>query len=241
MKIKTAITNFKQDKEFIRGQDLEELIKNKSFVESIFLILKGELPSDNETKMMNALFTAAIDHGPGTASAQTARITVSAKNSMHTSLAAGILAMGDRHGSAIEGAAKFFQENFDCDDVESLVKDLKEKKIRIPGYGHPFLEYDNRVDVLFEVAKETGFYGKHSELAEKVRDVLNSVSSKKLPLNVDGVMGAIISDMGFDWKLGKGFFIIARVPGLVAHIYEEIVDDVGVRRMDQGDIEYKGK
>lgn len=238
MKYKTSITNIKDGKEIIRGHDMKDLIENKSFVEAIYLISKGELPNEKETKMLNAMFVAAIDHGPGTASAQTARITASAKNSVHTSLAAGILAMGERHGGATEGAAKFFQENKDEKDVESLVKDLKEKKVRIPGYGHAVLEVDERSTILFEIAKELGIYGAHCELAEKVHEVLNNISSKKLPLNIDGAIGAIISDMGFDWHVAKSFFIIARVPGLLAHIYEEDTNNEGLRRLSEDEIEY---
>lgn len=239
---KTSITNIKDGEEYIRGEKLEQLIREKSFIETIFLLLKGKMPTENEAKMLNAMFVAAIDHGPGTASAQVARIVASAKNSMHTSLAAGILAMGERHGSAIEGAAAFFQNEVQSSKfkAQSLVKELKEKKIRIPGYGHPFLEHDKRSDTLFALAKELGIYGEHCEFAESIHKELNAISSKTLALNIDGAMGAIISDMGFDWKLGKAFFIIARVPGLLAHIYEEQTNDVGIRRLSQDDIEYIG-
>ena len=34
--------------------------------------------------------------------------------------------------------------------------------------------------------------------------------------------GKRVGMVGFDWRLGKGFFIIGRVPGLVAHVYEEL-------------------
>jgi citrate synthase len=34
--------------------------------------------------------------------------------------------------------------------------------------------------------------------------------------------------------------MIARVPGLVAHIYEETVSDEGIRRLEEGEIEYVG-
>lgn len=241
MKYKTSITDIKNGKESIRGHKLEKLIKEKSFVEAIFLILKGKLPKENETKMLNAMLTAAIDHGPGTASAQVARITASAKNSMHTSLAAGILAMGERHGSAIEGAAKFYQENVGTKDIAGKIKRLKDQKIKLAGYGHPILDHDERSDVLFDLAKKFKIYGKHCEFAQKVHKELNNISSKKLALNIDGAMGAIISDMGFDWRMAKGFFIIARVPGLIAHIYEEQMNDKGIRRLDQKEIEYIGK
>ena len=82
MKQKTSITNISDNKETVRGYDLSELIKNKSFVETIFLVLKGNLPSVNEAKMLNALFTAAIDHGVGTASTIASRTAASSGNSL---------------------------------------------------------------------------------------------------------------------------------------------------------------
>lgn len=241
MKFKTAITKIDGDKEYIRGYALEDLVQKKSFVETIFLLLKGELPNKNEARMLDAMLTAAIDHGPGTASALTARVVASSKNSMHTALAAGILAMGERHGSAIEWAGKFFQENADAHDVPGLAKKLKEEKVRVAGYGHAVLKHDHRSDLLFSLAKETKIYGKHCAFAEQFGKELNALSSKPLPLNIDGAMAAVASDMGFDWQIMKGLFIIARMPGLVAQVYEESTDDPGLRRLDEEGIEYVGE
>ncbi len=223
MQGKTAISNISDNKETIRGYDLSELIKNKSFVETIFLVLKGNLPSEPEARMLNALFTAAIDHGVGTASTIASRTAASAGNSMQSALAEGILAMDKLHGGATEEAAKFFVENVHEKNIAELVKSLKEQKIRLPGFGHRVLTHDYRTDTIFSMAKETGFYGQHCAFAEAVGVELNKISSKPLPLNIDGAIGAIILDMGFPWQMATGFFIIARVPGLVAHIYEEIM------------------
>ncbi len=249
MKWKTAISKISDGKEIIRGLDLQELIREKSFVETIYLVLKGKLPKKQEARMLNALFTAGIDHGVGAPSTTVARTVASTGNSLHAAAAAGVLAMGELHGGAIEGAAKFFQEhlgNFPRTpswkegEVEALVRGLKDRKVKIPGYGHKVLTHDHRVDTLFKVAKETGFYGEHCKFAESVGAALNKISSKKLPLNVDGAMAAVVADMGFDWRLAKGFFIISRMPGLVAHIYEELVSGEGIKRIDEEDIEYLG-
>lgn len=238
MKYKTAITQIKDGKEYIHGKDLQDLAKNYSFAENIFFLLKGVEPSDREARMMNTLLSIAIDHGPGTASGQIARIVASAKTDTNAAVAAGILAMGQRHGGAIEGAMEFFYENYETEDVNELVSRLKELKVRIPGYGHATLTHDHRVDTLFEVAKETGYYGAHCQFAESVRDALAAVSSKPLPINVDGGMAAVLCDMGFDIGLAKGIFIIARVPGLVVQSYEEVTMDEGLRRLSNDDIEY---
>jgi len=239
MKIKTTITRIVNGEEIIRGTKLSKLVEKNSFVEVIYLLLKEKLPSKKEAQMLNALLVAAIDHGAGTASALAGRIVASAKSSLHTAVAAGILAMGERHGSAIEGAAEFFQKNIQEKSIRDLVKKLKEQKVRIPGYGHAILEKDLRAIQLLKVAKKLGFYKKHSELAEKVGQELNLISSKKLPLNIDGAMGAILSDMGFPPQIMKGFFILARVPGLVAQVYEQIKNDTGLLRMEEENIIYE--
>lgn len=238
---KTALTKIEDSGEVIRGYSLQDLIVKKSFVEVIFLLLKGTLPTKNETAMVNALFTACIDHGVGAPSATVARTAASVGNSLHTALAAGVLTLGEHHGGAIEGAAKFFQEHQDEKDVVGLAKRLKEQKVRVPGYGHKVLTVDARSVTLLTLAKKLGFYGKSCVFAEAFGTALNKLASKPLPLNIDGSMAAIISNMGFDWRMARGFFIIGRVPGLVAQVYEEMTSGGGLRRIDESEIEYTGE
>lgn len=240
MKFKTSITKIENDKEIIRGKTLESLVKKQSFVATIFLLLFGRLPKKNEEIMYNAIFTSVIDHGPATSSALNARISVSAGNSVHASLAAGILGFGERHGMAVDGAMKFFYENIKEKDLRSKIEDLKNKKIRIPGYGHKvFIETDPRSVTLFDIAKKQKILGKYCTFAGIVQKELNAVSSKPLPLNIDGAIAAILLDMGVPTQLGNTIFLIGRIPGLLAHIYEERVNDVGIRRLDESDIEFK--
>jgi citryl-CoA lyase len=40
--------------------------------------------------------------------------------------------------------------------------------------------------------------------------------------------------------LGKGFFIISRVPGLIAHAYEELTREKPMRKLGNTDFEYDG-
>lgn len=242
MHFKTSITNITSEgKEFVRGFDLEELAKSSNFGEAIFLLLMGKKPNENESKMWNAILVMAIDHGPGTASALTARISASAKNSVHSSLAAGLLGLGERHGLAIDGSMKFFLEHKNVLDLQALLQTMKEQKKYVPGYGHKILSVDSRAKALLEIAKETGFYKEHCIFAQRVEDTLKNTSSKALPLNIDGAMAAVLCDMNIDSTLAKGIFMIARVPGLVAHIVEEIKNDEGIRRLEPEDIEYIGE
>lgn len=239
MKFKTSITNIENGEESIRGYKLEALIRDHSFVESIYLLLKGELPSEKQTKMFDAMLTSVIDHGPGVASTMNARISASARNPLHTSVAAGLLGLGERHGTVIEQAMHFFYTHKNEPDVVQLLKDMKARKEFVMGYGHKiFKEKDPRAVHLLELARELDFFGEHCAFAFEIETGLKEISSAALPLNADGAIAAILCDMGFDERMGNGIFVIARVPGLVAHIVEERTNDEGIRRIPQEDIEY---
>ncbi|MDQ7082881.1 MAG: citrate/2-methylcitrate synthase, partial [Aquificota bacterium] len=102
-------------------------------------------------------------------------------------------------------------------------------------------DFDPRTRRLLDLAKKYGFYGKHCEFAERVEEEIFKQKGKRIVLNVDGAIAAVTSDMGFDWRLGKGFFIIGRVPGLVAHVYEELVNERPFsKRLSEDEIEYTG-
>jgi len=239
MKFKTSLTNLTESSQQIRSHKLSDLVSEHGFVSAIFLLLNGNLPDEKEYRMFDAIFTSIIDHGPGTASAMNARISASSKNPLHASVAAGLLGLGDRHGTTIEAAMNFFYEHKDVEDVEALLKEMKEKKQYVMGYGHKvFREADPRAEMLFGLAKELGIYGAHCELAQKVQETLNAISSRKLPINCDGAIAAILCDMGFDSVAGNGIFVIGRVPGLVAHVVEERNNDEGIRRAPLEDIEF---
>ena len=60
----------------------------------------------------------------------------------------------------------------------------------------------------------------------------------KAATSVDGCIAAIISDMGFDWRLGKGFFTVSRTPGLIAHAYEQMYSEKPYKAAPWSEIVY---
>jgi citrate synthase len=60
------------------------------------------------------------------------------------------------------------------------------------------------------------------------------------PINVDGAMAAVLLDIGIPPELGNTFFMIARVPGLVAHVYEEATRQRPMRQIHPTDHDYDG-
>ncbi|NPA58730.1 MAG: citryl-CoA lyase [Aquificae bacterium] len=242
-KWRTAISWHFDGEAYVRGYNLAELIGNLTFTEAIYLVLKGELPTNRERKMLDGIFVAMVEHSIAPPSVIAARAVASGGNSLHVGVGAGVLAFGDAHGGALEGAMRFYQENADR-DVEEVVREYLENGKRIPGFGHRYYkDYDPRSKRICELAKEIGYFGKYCRFAQQVEEWIEKIKGKKLVMNVDGSIGAVLSEMGFDWRMGKGFFIIGRVPGLVAHVYEELVMEKPFsKRLDEEkEVEYLGE
>ncbi len=81
---------------------------------------------------------------------------------------------------------------------------------------------------------------KSKEISKAIEKELEIQTGKKLPINVDGAIAAITSDMNFDWRLGKAFFLLGRVAGLTAQVYEEQTQQKPMREIFSCDCEYNG-
>lgn len=217
----------------IRGTPLEEVM-GMEFSDGIWLLLTGEEPTDDESELFKTVLSSSLDHGVGNPSTVSARTVQSGGNGMNTSVAAGILAVGDKHGGAIEGAMEMIQSG---EPAEEIVDRKLEEGEKVPGLGHKVHDdEDPRARKIFEKAERLGLAGQHVEKMRDIQDVL-AEEKTRLVINVDGAIAAVMSDLGWDSRLGKGLFIIARTPGLVAHVHEEM-DEEDFRREDG---EYTGE
>lgn len=249
MEWKTKITKVEPNHLVTKGYRQEDLIGNIPFSHVVYLLLRDELPSKEHGKMMDAILTACVDHGVTPPTAMASRVVASGGVPLPTAVAAGVLSVGDAHGGAIEKGAKFLQDGIKRmkkegktteQIAEILVKESREKKKRILGFGHRVHTADPRTKRLFNLADELKISGENIALSKSIEKELEKQTGKKLPINVDGAIAAISSDMGFDYRLGKAFFLLGRVAGLTAHVYEEQTEFKPMRKMLTADVEYNG-
>ena len=90
---KTAITKVEPNKLLLRGYRIDELMGNITFAQAVFLAIKGELPSEKEARMIDAMLVSSIDHGVTPPSCLSARTIASAGAPLNAALAGGILAI----------------------------------------------------------------------------------------------------------------------------------------------------
>jgi citrate synthase len=119
---------------------------------------------------------------------------------------------------------------------------VKSSGDRISGFGHRIHTKDPRTAKLFELAAAAGLSDApttHIGAARAVERAFAAIG-KPLPINVDGALGAILSDLGMDPRVFNGIFMIARTPGLVAHVTEEQTREKAMRRIDPVNHSYDG-
>jgi citryl-CoA lyase len=229
----------------LRGKSLTNLIKEADFVASFFLSITGKIPQPAQTKLLNAVLVACIDQGLYPASGYVPRAVASSGNEVLTCMASSLLALGPAHGGAVTAAMKLYQdiEQMGQDREAScrrVIDDCLHQKKRLPGFGHPvYRESDPRTDQLFRLAREQEVDVTYIGIARTLESVLEEKVYKKLVINVDGAVAALLLTMGFPPASGNAVFGLARAAGCVAHVLEEQQSGAGVRRLRGEQVSYR--
>jgi citryl-CoA lyase len=236
------------EKVFIRGYDLEELIGDLPFTAATYLLIRGELPTPAQVRVLDGVLSAVLDYGlekPGTVAA---RFAVSANPSMPAGLAAACLSVG-QHTLATEDTSRFIIETFarfrdsslSMDDfAEREVTRLRETGRRIPGLGHPvFKRVDPRAAALRQLAVKESCWPPAAQLYEAVHAAFTKLPGKEdIAINDVGVMAAALVGLEFTPEEGTGVAILSTMPGLIAHISEELQVGRRIRVVPRDDVRY---
>lgn len=230
MEFRTKVGKSTSDKIFVHGFDLtEDLVGEITLADMAFLGIKRRKPTENESKMLNAVMVAICEHGFTPGSIATRLTYLGAPEAAQAAIAAGLLGAGTVYLGTMEYTAQMLQEGLKNShgDIPEIARDIVREYERngkqIPGFGHPVHKpVDPRTVKLFKMAEQLDFRGKHTQLMEEIHRLLNEKRGKTITLNGAGAVGTVLSDMEIDWRVAKSIAVGARAVGLIAHIYEEI-------------------
>ena len=217
------------DRIVVRDKSLpDDLIGNLNFGDFAFLLLKGQMPTEAQSRMFNAVLVTLAEHGI-TPSAIVARMTyLGAPEALQAAVAAGLCGLGTVFVGTTEGAARMLYDAMGSAPdalpakARAVVSAFRERREIIPGLGHPIHKpVDPRSVRLFALAGECGLAGDYVALMKDIADEAERATGKLLPINATGAIAAISCELGFDWKILRGFGVMARAVGLVAHLLEE--------------------
>ena len=235
---KTAISDSDDQSIRFRGYDVTALMARASFSDAVFLLHRGRLPSDAERRLIDSILIAVADHGPGSPSAAAARVVATGnRQAPEAAVAAGVLAIGDKHAGAGLACMEIIGEGVRrvraghlslCEAAVEAVERSICDNVRLPGMGHRTHSVDPRTAMLFGQARTSGLAGDGIafmvELERAARERI-----KPLPINIDGALAAVLFDLGFPPIFGKFIFIIGRVAGLTAQVFEEYTREKPMR------------
>jgi len=248
----TELSYTSEDGIYIRGYDLGELIGTLPFPSVLYLLYTGELPEPHQARLIEAVMVASIDHGAGTPSVLTARTAVSGGAELGPAAAAGLLTLGKHHGAAVKDSMEAIQRvasisesvadpEFLATAANQVVKEWRDAGKRIAGFGHrQHKRRDPRMDRLISIAREEGVEGHYLDAAMALEAALLRILGKPLPINIDGLMAAILLEIDFPLGLSNALFMVSRVTGILAHAQEEIEKMPPMRRIDPVDHGYTG-
>jgi citrate synthase len=218
----------------LRGYAIEELIGRVSFPATIWLMLRGALPTEAQAELLGIALAAAVDHGPQAPSIAIARMAATCGVGINSAMASAINVLGDVHGGAGEQALQFFGEiaaSMDAGQTsqaaaaDRLDRFFATEKGYVPGLGHRFHPVDPRAPRLLEVTRDFAargvVAGRFADIAEAVEAEVARRKGRKIPLNIDGATAVIYGELGFPPPLTRGLFVLSRSVGILAHAWEQ--------------------
>ncbi|TIL44170.1 citryl-CoA lyase [Mesorhizobium sp.] len=218
----------------LRGYEIQDLIGRVSFPAMIWLMLRGELPGEEQAALLGIALGAAVDHGPQAPSIAIARMAATCGVGINSAMASAINVLGDVHGGAGEQALALYGDIAAALDAGVTLADavasrldrfFAEEKSYVPGLGHRFHPVDPRAPRLIELTRDFAargvVSGRFADIAEAVEAEVARRKGKKIPLNIDGATAVIYGELGFPPPLTRGLFVLSRSVGILAHAWEQ--------------------
>ncbi|HLR17772.1 MAG TPA: 2-methylcitrate synthase [Alcanivoracaceae bacterium] len=194
-------------------------------------MLRGEKPNALHEQVMNVSLILYAEH-EFNASTFTARVCASTLSDIHSCITGAIGSLrGPLHGGANEAAMDMIENWQSPEEAEKEILGMLERKDLIMGFGHAiYRESDPRNEIIKQWSEK---------LAADVGDtVLYPVSvrveevmwrEKKLFCNADFFHASAYHFMGIPTKLFTPIFVMSRLTGWAAHVFEQRADNRIIR------------
>jgi citrate synthase len=193
------------------GIDQRTIIREFSFEETVFLLLRQRRPDPVERTMLRALLVSFVSHG---ITGQSTMAVIAAADCpsdfLHALIGGFSVGAGPIHQGAMGATMVDFQHLATLTDADLVrcVEGRLARNDRFTGFGHRFHSEDPRARELLELAAEIGFGGRYLALARRLEEILRE--RKGIALNISGTGAAILLDLGFDPRIAHLFVVLGR-------------------------------
>jgi citrate synthase len=216
----------------VRGYRAEELIRNVTFAEAAYLVIRGELPTPAQARALDAVLRSGLDQAFISSAVPPARFAASAApEAPAAAIAAGVIAFGSVTGSPRECAEMLAAAHREraarrlslAEAARRTVEAYAKDRRRIPGLGHPVHKrVEPRAAALRQVALDIGVWGERAQLLDTIGREATRNFGRPLPINLAGTVAAVLLEIGFAPLEMVGLGVLSYLPALIAHTTEEI-------------------
>ncbi len=225
----TEVHGYITDQIAIYGYSLEDLIINGySNTDMIYLLFKGELPTQKQRKILDALSVILCNPGPRHPATRSVMEAAVSKTHSHHLLPIGLMVLGGQKAAgSVEGIMRYMRLNRrknHPDLAGNLMKNYMgpEDDLEIaPGFGP---HYEQREPAYPRLARvlQNKFEDENMLYLNWSLEFDESLSKTSCGLKVTALASAIFLDIGFHPRVGPGLFQLLSSPGLLAHGLEMI-------------------
>ncbi|MDH4321143.1 MAG: hypothetical protein OEV73_06555 [Desulfobulbaceae bacterium] len=204
------------------GYDLLELMSKRSFVDVLFLLFNGELPSPAQRRLLETLMVGCINPGPRHPATWAVMNAAVSKTDHAHLLPIGLSVLGGACGGDEVGRAmRFLRKNQQREPGQLAVELLRSvERPRegdwhlAPGFGSRFGAIDPLPRQIVDQCQKVVPDGTAIRWGSGFADAIAAHQQGWLTA---GVVAAVLCDLGFDAAAGAGLYQIICAPGLLAH------------------------
>lgn len=233
---------FLTEKRYLAGYDIEALTSKVSYIESLYLLFKQELPTPQQTALLNALFVALMNAGPRDEAVRASMAAGVSKTRAEHLLPIGITVLGGANNGAqtVEQAYYFIEQQIDeskSDNGSLNIKQLDNVMTKLldkipdanninlelttqycPGFGQHYGD----IDELTARLSQSIFEIIPNSIVFSWCQIFNRKLNKyNLGINPVGLAAAVFLELKLGARESIGLYQLLRAPGILAHGMEQ--------------------
>lgn len=204
------------------GYDILELASKRSFIDVLFLLFQGELPTSDQAKVLETLFISMINPGPRHPAVRAAMNAGVGKTHPQHILPIGLSILSGNHlgGEEVIAAMEFLKKNRTHDPAEVAANLLLQERPDAgdwhlaPGFGTRFGGIDPMPQKTTTLLATIPSRHEHLHWGE---ELVRTITPQGMGWLSTGVAAATFCDIGLHPRAGAGLYQLLCGPGILAH------------------------
>lgn len=206
----------------------QDILGQRGFTDVLFSQILGRRPDTDDLRVLDAALIAIMEHGLTPSAIAARMVYMSSPENIQSGVAAGLLAVGSQFVGTVENSALLLRQIIDAPQgIEAAAKEVAQRhrteRKPIPGFGqHMHKPDDPRAAKLLAIGREhPRFKGRYLQAMEVLSREVDAAYGKHITINATGAVGTLLGELDVPPTMMRGFAVISRAAGLVAHIAEE--------------------